>query len=1061
MFFRKLCIAMSKLFCLFLILIPIGMISYGQNNSIKGVVNVNEFAYTSASDAQGNSYVGGMQGRDALVTKFAQNNVELWSIAFHPQADSNYRLVVTSLDVSTSFIYGCGLIQTFSGAVGSFYFKQSKFDGDLIWVQRENTSGCALTSIHEDNGQLYMTGSLSVQNSNGQTKVICANGTTGILNWQSPALDFSLPNQTGSGEDKFSSMTDVNNGKFYVVGSSASSGNTVGTNTVPILAGFDTNGNLLSQRTLFNGAANNINLQATNVKFDGDSLVIAFYGELVCTGNCSNTTLGLIKTDLQGNVGWAKSYDFINQSRELVKYLNITSTGYTLFGGGNYTSINSNLIALKTDKHGNVLFSKLINKGSLSLNVDFPTYNVGGSSDFQNGNHFFPARIHFGNPGDLDLILIRLTDSLEHFDDPCFTANDAIVQTSSLNLNSIAPNISSNPHSIFYSNDPGYSISKLTSAGCDGNDIVFPKTEFGCDSTIKNISSTIGINYDLNWLGGFTGNTATFTKDTAIEIEFVNPLKCCKFNLIHYVVLNKNPPIPTLPNDKLICGGFQGPVQLDVTDKFCWGCEYLWSTGDTTNTTEALSTGYYTIELTNNCDKSTKDSVFVEFLEYPLISDVADSNECSENFPVTFSATSSFADSIVWSNNVVGPQSTFNAPDSLYVTAYNACGVDIDTFVLRDYTPNIKQINDYDTCLFFDETVTIPFDTKHVEEIYLNGELFLDSVIVAQDPITYEMIGGNKCGADTILFNFNSDFFPHYQAPVSIDTCILPGDTMELTVDVIHGDIIWQDGSTNNSINITGSGQYSFSILSPCDTIHRAIEVNYLPIPRKGLIADIDTCIIKGQFIELEYPNFIEELTWLSSGTPSLFVGTSGVYYTKLSTVCGSILDSVGVNIKYKPLLSVPDTIKRCTDFIPFSELDVQSNLPYSVRDLNGNIVQEPLTESQYIEIQVENECGVLDAQVEVILKDETSFWIPNTFTPNEDQFNLTFEIKGNDYEIESVQIYNRWGQIVHEQIGEFTGWDGTKNGKPCAQGTYIVHVIYTICNDEIIDERYPIQILR
>jgi len=63
---------------------------------------------------------------------------------------------------------------------------------------------------------------------------------------------------------------------------------------------------------------------------------------------------------------------------------------------------------------------------------------------------------------------------------------------------------------------------------------------------------------------------------------------------------------------------------------------------------------------------------------------------------------------------------------------------------------------------------------------------------------------------------------------------------------------------------------------------------------------------------------------------------------------------------------------------------------------------------------------------------------IPNTFTPNGDGINDTWEIKYLDYYPKStVNIFNRWGQKVFSSIGYPIPWDGTYKGTVLPSGTY------------------------
>lgn len=62
----------------------------------------------------------------------------------------------------------------------------------------------------------------------------------------------------------------------------------------------------------------------------------------------------------------------------------------------------------------------------------------------------------------------------------------------------------------------------------------------------------------------------------------------------------------------------------------------------------------------------------------------------------------------------------------------------------------------------------------------------------------------------------------------------------------------------------------------------------------------------------------------------------------------------------------------------------------------------------------------------------------PNTFTPNGDNINDTWEIKGiEDYPSCEVNIYDRWGQRVYRSTGYKDPFDGTSKGKDLPVATY------------------------
>jgi len=63
---------------------------------------------------------------------------------------------------------------------------------------------------------------------------------------------------------------------------------------------------------------------------------------------------------------------------------------------------------------------------------------------------------------------------------------------------------------------------------------------------------------------------------------------------------------------------------------------------------------------------------------------------------------------------------------------------------------------------------------------------------------------------------------------------------------------------------------------------------------------------------------------------------------------------------------------------------------------------------------------------------------IPNIFSPNGDGIHDRWEIAFlESYPGCTVDIYNRYGQLVFHSVGYSKPWDGTVNGKPVPLGTY------------------------
>lgn len=93
------------------------------------------------------------------------------------------------------------------------------------------------------------------------------------------------------------------------------------------------------------------------------------------------------------------------------------------------------------------------------------------------------------------------------------------------------------------------------------------------------------------------------------------------------------------------------------------------------------------------------------------------------------------------------------------------------------------------------------------------------------------------------------------------------------------------------------------------------------------------------------------------------------------------------------------------------------------------------------IELIAISSAGCRDTTTATVVVEETTiFYVPNTFTPDGDEFNQTFVpvfTAGYDPYDFNLLIFNRWGEIVFESNNDKIGWDGTYHGELVKDGTY------------------------
>lgn len=104
-------------------------------------------------------------------------------------------------------------------------------------------------------------------------------------------------------------------------------------------------------------------------------------------------------------------------------------------------------------------------------------------------------------------------------------------------------------------------------------------------------------------------------------------------------------------------------------------------------------------------------------------------------------------------------------------------------------------------------------------------------------------------------------------------------------------------------------------------------------------------------------------------------------------------------------------------------------------------------------------------AYVSVTIQEELIYYVPNTFTPDGDEFNNVFApvfTSGFDPFNYTLTIYNRWGETLFESNDTLYGWDGTYNGELCTAGIYTWTVRFKSSgNDKKNTKTGHIQLLR
>jgi gliding motility-associated-like protein len=121
------------------------------------------------------------------------------------------------------------------------------------------------------------------------------------------------------------------------------------------------------------------------------------------------------------------------------------------------------------------------------------------------------------------------------------------------------------------------------------------------------------------------------------------------------------------------------------------------------------------------------------------------------------------------------------------------------------------------------------------------------------------------------------------------------------------------------------------------------------------------------------------------------------------------------------------------------------------------NPVATPQQTTTYTVVATNNgACVSRDQVVITVLCNGANIFVPNTFSPNNDGMNDKFFPRGKGlFNVKSMMIFNRWGQLVFEKANFSAndaayGWDGTYNNQPLPSDVY-VYIMQVVCSNNIV----------
>ena len=448
---------------------------------------------------------------------------------------------------------------------------------------------------------------------------------------------------------------------------------------------------------------------------------------------------------------------------------------------------------------------------------------------------------------------------------------------------------------------------------------------------------------------------------------------------------------PEMPNDTIICPGTSVTLQATGADTYLWTpSQFVDNPTSATVVASPDETTIFHVATTNICGQG-EGQITVQVYD--------------ENIDIIPDSTVCIGMSIqLWSTG--GVQYTWQPTTGM--TGENTATPSVTPNSTTDYIVNITTSNG---CLLKD-TTTVTVITTIPQPVLPN-----DTLICAGDTIQLTVSGGAYIlwSPDSVLSSVSSYTplaYPTQSITLNVDfinACGTVKDSMRIDVTDVYPTIVNDTSICPHDTALLWVSNADYYQWTPPATLSNPDSNITMAMPESNTTYTVECKNTVGCTKYLEVTVSIYDLPYVYAGADKnvyfgVPVNLNGVAYT----------DSVwwysdGVDLSCYNCLT--------PEFTP----ELSSNFVLMAVDTNG--------------------CENYDTVTYYV---NGALYIPNAFSPNGDGYNDYFVTKGAEITDFTLQIFDRWGQLLFETHDLNTCWDGKYRGNIVQQDAYIWKVKYS-----------------
>lgn len=575
-------------------------------------------------------------------------------------------------------------------------------------------------------------------------------------------------------------------------------------------------------------------------------------------------------------------------------------------------------------------------------------------------------------------------------------------------------------------------------------------------------------------------NTATIVVSPTITTNYTvtgTNVFCSNQSIITVSVI----PIPiiSITGNTFICSGQSTTLTVNGANT------YTWDTGEnspTVNVSPTINTIYTVTGTVNGCTNET--SILVNTSE--IISIIGATTICSGQ---SVTLTANGANSYTWTNST-SPLS--NQTGSVVIstpisgTSYtvtgstSSCTSTAVIFINVNLSPTITAVSYTNTsCGLNNGGISITTSPSISTYSWSTGIVSNNNTMENLAPGNYTIVAINE-NCQTLTFVTISGSFPLVITGYTVTptNCASNNGSINVTDNQNNSTYNWTPfiPNSSNSINNLGVGNYSLTVTNGLCSISSTFSVNSIGGPTSINFETNNTLC--------ENNNGSIKITNISNGTPPYQYNFNNSGFSTNSSYNNLTNGNYTIIIKdsngciFTQTLSIERHIEEatidlfintptCSDndgsFIidniyggTFPYLTSINNNPYT-----SNLIFEQLSSGTYT-LMIKDSSSCETNFILTMPKNDGDYtiYIPNTFTPNNDQINDIWYVNGACLGRFHCYIYNRWGEKITELQDIKEGWNGTYKGVGVPDGVYM-YLIEIEANDKLINKTGHITLFR